>query len=496
MARTIFGKEMWMGRGRALAMGVAACTALALCLLALAGAVRPAEAAFPGNNGNIVFWSDRSAGPGLYTKTPGDTATKIPGTSGGDNHAAWSPDGSRIVFQSTSATSKEISVMNADGSGRRQLTATSSVAEQEPTWSPDGSQIAFVKGASGTDATTDLEIWVMNSDGGSLTQLTNTVQGVRDTQAAWSPLGNQIAFLSEGRVGDSNSNIYVMDAEPTTNDAINLTPNTTNPVYQPNDEDPSWSPDGTQIAYSTVQDVWTMNANGTSKTNLTLNSGGGAQPAWSPDGNSIVYQRSDGTDRNIYVMDTNGGNSTPLDTTLRKDEKPDWQPVPQCTKTVSAANDPLLGTAGKDVLCGDSRNNKINGAGGNDIILAQGGIDKLTGASGNDTLNGGPGTDTALYSGSTPVTANLTSAFATGVGMDVVLGTENLTGSGANDRLTGSAVANMLVGGGGADAMFGAGGNDTLNSKDGVTGNDSLDGGAGTDTKITDTSERSIVGFP
>jgi hypothetical protein len=44
--------------------------------------------------------------------------------------------------------------------------------------------------------------------------------------------------------------------------------------------------------------------------------------------------------------------------------------------------------------------------------------------------------------------------------------------------------------------MFGAGGNDTLNSKDGVTGNDSLDGGAGTDTKITDTSERLIVGFP
>lgn len=323
--------------------------AAALCLLALV-AVQPVEAAFPGNNGKIIFWSDRSAGPGLYTTTAGGTATKIPGTSGGDNHAVWSPDGSRITFMSPSASNYEISVMNADGSGRRQLTATP-VAEQEPTWSPDGSQIAFVKGASDTDATTDLEIWVMNADGSGLTQLTNTANGVRDTQPAWSPDGNRIAFVSEGRTGDTNSNIYVMDTDPATDDASNLTPNdfTTNPVYQPNDEDPSWSPDGTQITYSTIQDVWKMNANGTGKTNLTTGSGG-AQPAWSPDGNSIVYARVDVTNgvnnQNIYVMDTNGGNKTPVDTTLRKDEKPDWQQdsIPPATTITSGPPNPTRST--------------------------------------------------------------------------------------------------------------------------------------------------------
>ncbi|HEX2740770.1 MAG TPA: hypothetical protein VHM69_09995, partial [Rubrobacter sp.] len=237
--------------------------ALAAGLLALP--LGSAEAAFPGTNGKIIFDSDRLTavgGPGLYTITPGGTAAKIPGTSSGDNQPAWSPDGSRIAFQSGSTTNQEISVMNVDGSGRRQLTTTP-VAEQEPAWSPDGSQLAFVAGTSGTDATTDLEIWVMNADGSGLTQLTNTAQGVRDTEPAWSPLGNQIAFVSEGRTGDANSNIYVMDTDPATNDASNLTPDdfTTNPVYQWNDEDPSWSPDGTQITYSTVQDVWKMNAN-------------------------------------------------------------------------------------------------------------------------------------------------------------------------------------------------------------------------------------------
>lgn len=459
-----------MGRTRALALGVAASAALALCLLALFAA-HPAGAAFPGNNGKIVFWSDRSAGPGLYTITPGGTATKVPGTSGGENHAAWSPDGTRIAFRSAT---NEIFVMNADGTGRRQLTNTPA-AEQEPVWSPDGSRIAFAKDASGTDATTDLEIWAMNADGGSPTQLTNTVQGARDTQPAWSPLGNQIAFVSEGRPEQTNSDIYVMDTNPATEDASNLTDDTTTPVYQYNDEDPSWSPDGTQITYSTKIDVWKMNADGTgSKTNLTEGSGGGAQPAWSPDGSRIAYSRVDVTNgvnnQNIAVMDTNGANKTSIDTTLRKDEKPDWQPMPVCTNTVNANNDPLVGTAGKDVLCGDSRNNTINAAGGDDIVLAQGGSDKLTGALGNDTLNGGPGTDTALHSGTTAVRASLTTQFATGVGSDVLLEIENLSGSSVTDQFTGN---------GGRNVLSGLGGNDALDVRDGISGNDKVDGGTG-----------------
>jgi Ca2+-binding RTX toxin-like protein len=51
-------------------------------------------------------------------------------------------------------------------------------------------------------------------------------------------------------------------------------------------------------------------------------------------------------------------------------------------------------------------------------------------------------------------------------------------------------------GGGSADSLYGEAGNDALNSRDGVSGNDSLDGGAGMDTKATDPTEKSIVGFP
>ena len=53
-----------------------------------------------------------------------------------------------------------------------------------------------------------------------------------------------------------------------------------------------------------------------------------------------------------------------------------------------------------------------------------------------------------------------------------------------------------MRGGGSADSLYGEAGNDALNSRDGVSGNDSLDGGTGTDTKVTDATEKSVVGFP
>jgi Ca2+-binding RTX toxin-like protein len=370
--------------------------------------------------------------------------------------------------------------------GRRQLTATP-VAEEEPTWSPYGSQIAFAGKDPNDSTATDLEIWAINADGSGLTQLTDTANGVRDTQPAWSPDGTQIAFLSEGLTDDNNSDIYVMDTNPATDGATNLTPDdtTTTPVYQWNDEDPSWSPDGTQITYSTIQDVWKMNANGTGKTNLTLGSGGGSQPAWSPDGSSIVYVRADGTDRNIYVMDTNGGNKTPVDTTQRSDVKPDWQPnPPACDITGTNGDNTLPGTTADETICGLGGNDVLGG-GGNDILMGGDGNDTLTSsASGRATIDGAAGKDTASFAASaTSIEASLITNFAQRVGTTplegvALVGIENLTGSGFGDVLTGSGAANKLVGGDGADELLGLGGKNRINSRDGLK-NDTVNCGRG-----------------
>ena len=75
-------------------------------------------------------------------------------------------------------------------------------------------------------------------------------------------------------------------------------------------------------------------------------------------------------------------------------------------------------------------------------------------------------------------------------------GNDTIDGLGANDILSGGGGADKVTGGGGADKLYGEYYNDALNSRDGVSGNDFLNGGPGTDTKATDPTEKSIVGFP
>src|SRR5215212_7969744 len=177
-----------------------------------------------------------------------------------------------------------------------------------------------------------------------------------------------------------------------------------------------------------------------------------------------------------------------------------------CTIIGTSAADTLTGTSGDDVICGGSGGDTIKGGGGNDILRGEGGADKLYGEAGDDTFDGGQGIDAANFSSSLgAITASLTANTATGEGSDTLTGIENLVGSSRNDTLTGSDGNNTITGGGlgdsltglgGADTLNGGGGPDSVNSQDGVDGNDSLNGGPGTDTKTTDATEKSIVGFP
>ena len=204
-----------------------------------------------------------------------------------------------------------------------------------------------------------------------------------------------------------------------------------------------------------------------------------------------------------------------------------------CTISGTTAGETLTGTSGDDVICGGGGPDTIKASGGNDILKGEAGTDKLYGGAGNDTLDGGVGADTANFSESpAAITASLTDNTATGEGSDTLVATENLDGSKFNDTLTGSAANNSVdggagsdilnglggadkltgggqidtehgglgndtvVGSGGADNLFGDDGDDTVNSRDNVSGNDHLDGGDGTDTKVTDATEASVVGFP
>jgi Ca2+-binding RTX toxin-like protein len=110
-----------------------------------------------------------------------------------------------------------------------------------------------------------------------------------------------------------------------------------------------------------------------------------------------------------------------------------------------------------------------------------------------------PSTYTATFKSCTKSGTSAAETLTGTSGADIICGfggNDTIDGVGANDILLGGGGADKVKGSGGADSLYGQDGNDTLDSRDGVSGNDSLSGGAGTDTKVTDATERSIVGVP
>lgn len=186
--------------------------------------------------------------------------------------------------------------MNIDGTGLTQLTSdVGQVGDRHPAVSPDGTKIAFVRmplGSSGRG-----NIWVMNANGSGLAQLTT---GDADDDPAWSPNGLQLAF-SRG----NPEQIWKMNSDGT--GQVPLT--ATNYNVQP-----SWSPDGLRIAFqanpnSQNEDIYVMNADGSGVQRLTDSPGQDGYPCWTRDGR-IIFQ-SEGR-MGLYIMDGDGSNQVEL----------------------------------------------------------------------------------------------------------------------------------------------------------------------------------------
>jgi Tol biopolymer transport system component len=193
---------------------------------------------------------------------------------------AWSPDGKTIAFisQLGSTITAEVHSINADGSNERELTENNAW-EYGMSWSPDSKQIVF-----GSDREGSWQIYSMNADGSDQKPLPNPADG---NAPAWSRDGKQIAFVSS-RHGEDE--IYVMDP-----DGSNQTRLTANAVWEDN---PQWSPDGRQIVFTSRPDgadnIFVMDADGTHVRNITQSSAGEMYlAAWSPDGKTILYDTID-----------------------------------------------------------------------------------------------------------------------------------------------------------------------------------------------------------
>jgi Tol biopolymer transport system component len=111
----------------------------------------------------------------------------------------WSPDGTHILFSSNRAldggdapninSTENIWIVNADGTGLAPLTTLTNAANTNPVWSPDGTKIAFdsARALDGSDAaiTDGSNIWIMNADGTGAKPVTQTTPPVYNGTPQW-----------------------------------------------------------------------------------------------------------------------------------------------------------------------------------------------------------------------------------------------------------------------------------------------------------------------
>ena len=259
-----------------------------------------------------MFYAVRGGQVDIYTVAPGGgDVTNLTGDAPPDSDPKWSPDGSRIAFDSRRGNGERNIWIRDLADNYTQLTTDTGSVNAFPTWSPDGSQIAYEH---------DGQIWVMNADGSNQHSITS---GADDSRPSWSH-DDVIAFFRTTPNGQGGNDHTVWTVP-----AAGGTPQVLLNVDAGGGRQPSWSPDGSKLAYAKlvkgVLRIYTVKADGSSQKALTPGDPCPCQfPTWSPNGSQIAFQAGPSRKEQIYVVGANGGSVKRLTDGSGQNLVPGW----------------------------------------------------------------------------------------------------------------------------------------------------------------------------
>jgi Tol biopolymer transport system component len=298
------------------------------------------------SGGTFHIWTMRPDGTGLHQLTSGH---------GDDREPSFSHDGTKIAFSSDRAFDGSYDIWTVDlATGGLKQWTSAPADEYEPTWSPDGREIAFVSGEGIAGKT----IEAIDADGHQRTVATTGSEPGRLEAPSWSPDGKMLSwtqfkgsglFMLEshlmvagsqlGKEDDvfpfpaawlsahaflytADGHIYRMDMDTKTETEVPFTAEIrwVRPAYVHKHYDlsstttrpvlgilaPDLSPDGKQIAFGALNNLWIMKV-GDKPEQLTHDNYFEEGPQWSPDGRFLAYSSDNSGVLNLYVRNMETG---------------------------------------------------------------------------------------------------------------------------------------------------------------------------------------------
>lgn len=235
----------------------------------------------------------------------------VPKTKNATGPAAWSPDGSRLAFETWDDAGTNVYSVRADGTDLRLVLKDAS----SPSWSPDGKQLVVVRENCYREACSGDEyyggnLFLVDAGGSNPRQLTSFADGV--AYPAWSPDGKWIAFIGDNGVDlvqpKSGKSRWLLRSDEAAHDL-------------------AWSPDGTWIAFAGSDGIYRVRVPDGKPERLARDEFP-EHLAWSPDGSTIAFDHSLQSPPRmaVAVLQVDAGKQVDLTESRVSGFAPTWSP--------------------------------------------------------------------------------------------------------------------------------------------------------------------------